>query len=52
MGYTQWLLVQQSDLTFRFVTESRYGEFHAGRGSLPQVRPADVRTVEVMLHLE
>ena len=52
MGYTQWLLVQQSDLTFQFVTESRYGEFHAGRGSLPQVRPADVRTVEVMLHLE
>src|SRR4051812_3481953 len=52
MGYTQWMLVQQSDLAFRFVTESRYAEFHAGRGTLPQVRPAEVRTVEVVLHLE
>jgi hypothetical protein len=52
MGYTQWMLVQQSDLTFRFVTERRYADFHAGRGTLPQVRPAEVRTVEVVLHLE
>lgn len=52
MGYTQWMLVQQSDLTFQFVTDRRYREFHAGRGILPQVRPAEVRTVEVVLHLE
>ena len=52
MGYTQWLLVQQSDLAFRFVTESRYGEFHAGRGNLPQIWPGEVRTVGLILHLE
>jgi hypothetical protein len=52
MGYTQWMLVQQSDLTFRFVTDRCYGEFYAGRGTLPPVRPAEVRTVEVVLHLE
>ena len=52
MGYTHWLLVQQSDLTFQFVTDSRYGEFHAGRGTLPQARSGEVRTVELVLHLE
>ena len=52
MGYTQWILVQQSDLAFGFVTDRRYADFHAGRGPLPQVRPAEVRTVEVVLHLE
>ena len=52
MGYTQWLLVQQSDLTFRFVTERRYADFWAGRGTLPQAQPGEVRTVEVVLHLE
>jgi len=43
MGYTQWMLVQQSDLTFRFVAERRYADFYAGRGTLPQARPAEVR---------
>jgi hypothetical protein len=52
MGYTQWMLVQQSDLTFQFVAESRYAEFWSGRGTLPQVQPEEVRTVEVILHLE
>ena len=52
MGYTQWMLVQESDVTFRFVGERRYGDFYAGRGTLPQVRPAEVRTVQVVLHLE
>ena len=52
MGYTQWMLVQHLDLTFRFVSESRYAEFWFGRGTLPQVQPEAVRTVEVILHLE
>lgn len=52
MGYTQWMLVQHSDLTFRFVTERRYGDFYAGRGTLPLVRPGEVRAVGVVLHLE
>jgi hypothetical protein len=52
MGYTQWMLVQQPDLTFQFVSARRYAEFHAGRGTLPQVRPGEVRTVELVLHLE
>ena len=52
MGYTQWILVQQSDLTFRFVADSRYGNFRVGRAALPQVVPGEVRLVEVVLHLE
>jgi hypothetical protein len=52
MGYTQWILVQQPDLTFRFVADSRYGNFHAGRAGLPQVTPGEVRIVELILHLE
>jgi hypothetical protein len=52
MGYTRWMLVQQPDLTFRFVTEGRYADFYAGRGTLPQVWPGEVRTTEVVLHLE
>jgi hypothetical protein len=52
MGYTQWLLVQHSDLTFRFVSERRYVDFWNGRGPLPQAHPGEVRTIEVVLHLE
>jgi hypothetical protein len=52
MAYTRWLLVQQPDLGFRFVTRARYGDFHSGRVALPQVRPGEVRTVEVVLRRE
>lgn len=52
MGYTQWILAQHSDLTFRFVADSRYGNFHAARATLPQVEPGEVRIVELVLHLE
>ena len=52
MGYTRWLLVQQSDLRFQFVSERRYEEFYGGYGTLPQAWPGEVLTVEVVLHLE
>jgi hypothetical protein len=52
MGYRNWILVQLPDLTFQFVGESRYGTFHLGKGPLPEVRPGEVRIVEVILHLE
>ena len=52
MGYTQWILVQSPELTFHFVSEKRYGHFHAGRAPLPQARPGEVRTAEVMLYLD
>lgn len=52
MGYTQWILVQDSDLAFGFVPDRQYGAFHAGNLPLQQVRPGEVRTVEVVLHLE
>jgi hypothetical protein len=52
MGYTQWMLVQQPDLAFRFVSERRYAEFWTGRGVLPQAIAGEARTVEVVLHLE
>jgi len=52
MGYTQWILVQDSDLAFGFVPDSQYEAFHAGNLPLQQVRPGEVRTVEVVLHLE
>ena len=50
MGYTQWILVQDSDLAFGFVPDRQYGAFHAGNLPLQQVRPGEVRTVEVVLH--
>jgi len=52
MGYTQWILVQDSDLAFGFLPERRYAAFHAGNAPLPHVRPGEVRSVEVLLHLE
>jgi len=52
MGHTQWFLVQQPDLTFRFVGESRFGNFRIGRADLPQALPGEVRLVQVILHLE
>ena len=52
MGFTHWLLVQLPDLTFRFVGGTRYVNFRIGKGTLPQVRPGEVRVVEVMLDLE
>ena len=52
MGYTQWILVQDSDLAFGFVPDRQYGGFHAGNLPLQQVRPGEVRTVEVVLYLE
>ena len=52
MGYTQWLLVQQSDGSFKFVSDARYADFHAGRTALQQAKPGEVLTVEVVLHLE
>src|SRR5215831_17071939 len=52
MGYTQWILVQDSDLAFGFVPDRLYAGFHAGSLPLQQVRPGEVRTVEVVLYLE
>jgi hypothetical protein len=52
MGYTQWILLQDSDLAFGFLPDRRYATFHAGNAPLPQVRPGEVRTVEVVLYLE
>jgi hypothetical protein len=52
MGYTQWILLQDSDRAFGFLPNRRYSAFHAGNAPLPQVRPGEVRTVEVVLHLE
>jgi len=52
MGYTQWILVQDSELAFGFVPDRLYGGFHAGSLPLQQVRPGEVRTVEVVLYLE
>jgi hypothetical protein len=52
MGYTQWNLVQDSDLAFGFLPDRRYAAFHAGNAPLSQVRPGEVRTVEVVLYLE
>jgi len=49
MGYTQWILVQEPDRTFRFVTLRRYARFHAGLATLPQIESGEVRTVEVTL---
>lgn len=52
MGYTQWVLVQDADLAFAFVPYARYSSFHAGATPLPQVRPGEVRLVEIVLYLE
>lgn len=52
MGYTQWILVQDSSMAFGFVPDRQYGGFHAGNLPLRQVRPGEVRTVEVVLYLE
>ena len=52
MGFTHWLVIQQADLTFRFVSEARYVEFWNGRGALPQMQPGEVRVVQIALHLE
>ena len=52
MGFTQWLIVHHPDLTFGFVSEARYVRFWNGHGTLPQVRPGEVRAVEVSLRLE
>jgi hypothetical protein len=52
MGYSQWTLVQDSDLAFGFLPDRRYAAFHAGNAPLPQARPGEVRTVEVLLYLE
>ena len=52
MGFTVWYLVRQADHSFRFVANTRYGDFHSGRSTLPEARPGEVLTVEVVLHLE
>jgi len=52
MGYNHWFLVQRPDLAFRFVGEGRFVNFQLGKGILPEVRPGEVRSVEVMLDLE
>ena len=52
MGYTQWFLVQQPDGSFKFVSDARYADFHAGRAALQQAKPGEVLTVEVVLHLD
>ena len=52
MGYTQWFLVQQPDGSFKFVSDGRYADFHAGGAALQQAKPGEVLTVEVVLHLE
>jgi len=52
LGYTQWILVQDSNLAFGFLPDRRYAAFHAGNAQLPQVRPGEVRTAEVLLRLE
>jgi hypothetical protein len=51
MGYTMWYLVQQPDHTFRFVSKTRYQDFHAGRSALPNACPGEVLTVELVLRL-
>ena len=52
MGFTHWIFVQLPDLTFQYVGEGRYVDFRTGKGTLPEVRPGEVRIVEVMLHLD
>ena len=52
MGFTQWFLVQQPDLTFRFVGEGRFISFRLGKATLPEVQFGEVRAVEVMLDLD
>ena len=52
MGFTHWIFVQLPDLTFQCVGEGRYVDFRTGKGTLPEVRPGEVRIVGVMLHLE
>jgi hypothetical protein len=52
MGYTQWILVQQPGGLFKFVSDARYADFHAGGAPLEQAKPGEVLTVEVVLHLE
>ena len=50
MGFTHWIFVQLPDLTFQYVGEGRYVDFRTGKGTLPEVRPGEVRIVGVMLH--
>jgi hypothetical protein len=52
MGFTHWIFVQLPDFTFQYVGESRYVDFRTGKGTLPEVRPGEVRLVEVMLDLD
>jgi len=52
MGFTHWIFVQLPDLTFHYVGEARYVDFRTGKGAVPEVRPGEVRLVEVMLDLD